>query len=273
MHVEADVDRPDVSPRRPDHPGGRGQALYETAQVQGKGRRRAPDQHPPPRSRTSQTTRHEAIREHGRRSSTRTRQRRFRANTTVPLTRLSGARCALGRTSEEHPAMSWYSRSPSMRGGRSTGASHDSRHRRLPPPRADASKNPRKCWPQPLPGTPARNRTGRSHPPAPASATAGALAQAGVQEVGFGSLPPDLTTRGLGYPPESPFRAAPYSGLGRRKTPQIKLFQTNRGCGRTVHLIRTSGIPILLRMRSRIPCKSASFPSIGAMTRSGIPGT
>ena len=73
------------------------------------------------------------------------------------------------------------------------------------------------------------DRVGRSYRPVPASATAGALAQAGVQEVGFGSLPPDLTTRGLGYPPESPFRAAPYSGLGRRKAQQIMLFQANRG--------------------------------------------
>ena len=174
---------------------------------------------------------------------------------------------------EEREAMSLVLEAPSMRGGRSTGASHDSRHRRLPPPRADASKNPRKCWPQPLPGTPARHRTGRSHPPAPASATAGALAQAGVKELGFGSLPADLTTRGSGYPPESPFRGVPYSGLGSQESPANSHFQTSDGVACPAHLIRTSGIPALLRIGSRKSCKSESFPSIGAVTRSAIPGT
>ena len=95
------------------------------------------------------------------------------------------------------------------------------------------------------------DRVGRSYRPVPASATAGALAQAGVKELGFGSLPADLTTRGSGYPPESPFRGVPYSGLGSQESPANSHFQTSDGVACPAHLIRTSGIPALLRIGSR----------------------
>ena len=202
------------------HADGRGQALYETAQVQGKGRRRAPDQHPPPRPRTSQTTRHEAIRKHGRRRSTRN------TTTTIQSEHRGSADaaiwcslCALTNQLRSVRLCRWYSRPrqcgevalPERAMIRGTEGYHP--HGRM------QAKTPVNAGPQPLPGTPTRG-SHRAVPPARSGIRhARALAQARLNEVWFGSLPAALTARGSGYLPESPFRAAPYSGLSQQKSP------------------------------------------------------
>jgi hypothetical protein len=83
------------------------------------------------------------------------------ANESTHTTKLHSTRLlccrALGRTSEGRRAMCWVSDASSVRGGRSTRASHQSRPRSLPPPRTDASpKSPSSL------GTKAQTTIGRT---------------------------------------------------------------------------------------------------------------
>ena len=80
-------------------------ALARQPAGSGIGHRRAPDQRPAPRLCTSQTPRHEAIR-NSRNAVRQEHDGTLQANTTRPLMRISGAHCALEPTHEERAAMS-----------------------------------------------------------------------------------------------------------------------------------------------------------------------
>ena len=111
---------------------------------------------------TSMTNATSVIQDRPRSSSAKT-QRHTKAHTTVQSTWVLGGSRRSNEPSEERPAMCHFSRAPSMRGGRSTRASHKSRPRSLPPPRTDTRLNPVAASDTSSEGVTADRRDSRAH--------------------------------------------------------------------------------------------------------------
>ena len=169
--------------------------------------------------------------------------------------------------------MCHFSNAPSMRGGRSTRASHKSRPRRLPPPRTDTRLNPVGARDTSSDGVTADRRDSRAHNPPFAFAATHAASGTGSWKRRTGVTQPAPAHRSpcaRGYPPKSPSQPGPNSGLGHRNLPQIDHFRGTGGERAPAHQTQTWRLWSQPWARSSNPCTPLYFRNrsvVGALGR------
>ena len=173
--------------------------------------------------------------------------------------------------------MCHFSRAPSMRGGRSTRASHKSRPRSLPPPRTEARPNPRRSWPfgrRRTLGVPPPPTASHNPPPPPTQPMAHSSRFDEHGRIRAGQhRPGGLSNARVGPPTLVTVSIRALLRTKSSESPAKEAICSAGGCRPTGDLLRTSRFGPVLRIKSESTCKHHGYHQTGGVTYCGVGGT